>query len=314
MTGRHARRMHRNRRNGGTALSRVRRMLPVMAAILLIMLGAGVALYPMAANFVAQRAQAAVIADYGNAVAHLGRDDLDEQWRLARAYNDSLAAGDGAGGMDGAGAAIEYDSVLNIDGSGVMGYLTIPRIGARLPIRHGTSETVLAEGVGHLEASALPVGGPGLHSVLTGHRGLPSAELFTRLDELERGDAFTVTVLNETHRYRVSDIQVVEPDDVARLAAQPGRDLITLVTCTPYGINTHRLLVTGERDGDAAETNSAISGGVTVRRQADPVGVWLRRVGLAFAALAAVGSAAAVGALSISKKSQARKHNEHRIR
>ncbi|MBT1178385.1 class C sortase [Bifidobacterium vespertilionis] len=284
-----------------------------MAAILLIMLGAGVALYPMVANFVAQRAQAAAIADYGNAVAHLGRGDLDEQWRLARAYNDSLAAG-GTGGMDGAGAAIGYGSVLNIDGSGVMGYLTIPRIGARLPIRHGTSETVLAEGAGHLETSALPTGGSGLHSVLTGHRGLPSAELFTRLDELERGDAFTVTVLNETHRYRVIDIQVVEPDDVAKLAAQPGRDLVTLVTCTPYGINTHRLLVTGERDGDAAETNSAISGGVTVRRQADPVGVWLRRVGLAFAALAAVGSAAAAGALSISKKSQARKHNEHRIR
>lgn len=151
------------------------------------------------------------------------------------------AVGDFTGGDDPG-----YLAALDT-GQGVMGSISIPRIGVDLTIRHGSGEQALRTGVGHLHGTSLPVGGPGTHTALTGHRGLPDAELFTRLDELRRGDPFYLHILGDTLAYRVSDIRVVDPDQVDSLRIIPGRDLVTLVTCTPYGVNTQRLLVTGER-------------------------------------------------------------------
>ncbi|MCM1544992.1 MAG: class C sortase [Ruminococcus sp.] len=142
---------------------------------------------------------------------------------------------------------MEYESMLNVGGNGIMGYVEIPTIDVSLPIYHGTAESVLQIAVGHLEWTSLPVGGEGTHCVISGHRGLPSAKLFTNLDKLGNGDLFMLTVLNETLTYEVNQILIVKPDEVEELEIEKGKDYCTLVTCTPYGINTHRLLVRGHR-------------------------------------------------------------------
>ena len=140
----------------------------------------------------------------------------------------------------------EYEKQLNVFGNGVMGSVEIPRIDVKLPVYHGTEEEILTNGIGHLKESSLPVHGENCHSILTGHRGLPEAELFTRLDELKIEDVFYVNICGERFSYRVCDVQVVKPEEVEILEIQPGRSLVSLITCTPYGINTHRLVVTGE--------------------------------------------------------------------
>lgn len=151
--------------------------------------------------------------------------------------------------MPGSGFALpqNYLECLNINGDGVMGYIEIPRIDVRLPIYHGSSEEVLQQGVGHIESTALPIGGDYTHAVLTGHRGLPSAKLFTDLDRLEIGDQFYIHVLDEVLAYEIDEINTVLPDQLQELQPIEGRDLVTLVTCTPYGVNTHRMLVRGTR-------------------------------------------------------------------
>jgi sortase A len=141
----------------------------------------------------------------------------------------------------------EYNSLLDLSGTGIIGYITIKSIGVYIPIYHGTDESVLQIAVGHLEWTSLPVGGESTHSVLSGHRGLPSAKLFTDLDQLREGDTFTVTVLNQMITYEIDQIRIVEPGDISELSIVPGKDYCTLVTCTPYGINTHRMLVRGTR-------------------------------------------------------------------
>lgn len=156
-----------------------------------------------------------------------------------------------------------YQDVLNVDGDGVMGYIEIPKIDVSLPIYHGTSEEALEKGAGHLDVTALPIGGEGNHSVISAHRGLPSAELFTRLDEMEKGDEFYIHVLDKTLAYEVDQIEVILPEELALLQPEDGKDLVTLLTCTPYAVNTHRLLVRGTRipyveeeaqEGDWTET------------------------------------------------------------
>ena len=173
---------------------------------------------------------------------------LAEEWAKAEEYNENLA-GDPVHDpfVPGSGYALpdNYLDVLNIDG--VMGRITIPKIGVDLPIYHGTDAETLEKGVGHIESTSLPIGGEYRHAVLTGHRGLPSAELFTRLDELEPGDQFYLHVLDATLAYQVDQILTVEPQELETLVAEPGQDYVTLVTCTPYGINTHRMLVRGTR-------------------------------------------------------------------
>ena len=161
-------------------------------------------------------------------------------------YNERLAAM-GVAGFYSPDRVEGYKEALNISGIGVMGYITIPKINVELPIYHGTSEGVLQIAVGHLEGSSLPIGGEGTHCVLSGHRGLPSANLFTHLDKLDVGDIFTITVLDKVLTYEVDQIRIVEPGEVGELQKVEGKDYCTLLTCTPYGINTHRLLVRGQR-------------------------------------------------------------------
>lgn len=222
-----------------------------VAAVLFFLLGAGVFLYPFISNFLAEKNHEKVIDSYKAKVEKISSEDLEKEWEEAKIYNENLA-GDPVHDpfIVGSGYAVpdNYNEVLNVDSSGVMCYLEISKINLNLPVYHGTSEEVLQRGAGHLEMTALPIGGENRRSVLTGHRGLPSAELFTRLDEMEVGDYFFIHVLDQTLAYQVNEIKTVKPEELQKLNVNPkGEDLVTLVTCTPYGVNTHRLLVTGER-------------------------------------------------------------------
>ncbi|MBQ1353127.1 MAG: class C sortase, partial [Firmicutes bacterium] len=156
----------------------------------------------------------------------------------------------------------EYNKQLNVDGTGIMGYVTITQIRIKAPIYHGTNESVLQTAIGHLEQTSLPIGGKSSHSQISGHRGLPSARLFTDIDKIREGDTWTMTILDKTVTYQCDKISIVEPDDLSKLSIKKGKDQCTLITCTPYGINTHRLLVRGHRipnaDGNAALTADAI--------------------------------------------------------
>jgi sortase family protein len=231
-------------------------------------------LYPSISAWIVQYNQSQVIAQYEGSV---GRADpsADEQLALARRYNDALSAGavleananvptgDGTSGDD----SLDYDSILTADGTGLMARLKVPAADIDLPIYHGTSDDTLLKGLGHLEGTSLPVGGQGQRTVITGHRGLAEARMFTDLDKVEPGDTFTFEVFGEVLTYSVIDKKVVEPEETEALRAEPGRDLATLVTCTPLGINTHRILITGERvyptpqkDVDAAGAAPEIPG------------------------------------------------------
>lgn len=226
----------------------LRSIAPVAAALALFVGGAAVFCYPAISNYLNQKNQSRVVQTYKETVA--AQDDalLAEEWAKAEEYNENLA-GDPVHDpfVPGSGYALpdNYLDVLNIDG--VMGRITIPKIGVDLPVYHGTEAETLEKGVGHMESTSLPIGGEYRHAVLTGHRGLPSAELFTRLDELEPGDQFYLHVLDATLAYQVDQILTVEPQELETLVAEPGQDYVTLVTCTPYGVNTHRLLVRGTR-------------------------------------------------------------------
>ena len=207
------------------------------ALYLMMAAGAALLLYPSASDFVHTLGQYQVVGAYEAQVASMEPQKLETLRQQAGDYNRALAEG---------GEQTEhYDTLMDV--SGTMGYIEIPAIGVRLPIGHGTSEETLAAGVGHLEGSSLPVGGESTHCVLTGHRGLPTAKLFSDLDELEVGDRFFLHVLGETLTYEVVRITTVLPQDTGALEIAAGEDLCTLVTCTPYGINSHRLLVRGYR-------------------------------------------------------------------
>lgn len=219
-------------------------------ALLLMLFGIGIFAYPSISNYLAEQNHVEAITTYNEAVEKLDKTALKKAWKSARKYNETLA-GDPVHDpfLVGSGYALpeNYLSVLNLNNDGIMGYIEIPKISIKLPIYHGTSDEVLEKGVGHIQQTALPIGGKYRHSVLTGHRGLPSAELFTRLDELKIGDYIYISVLNKTLAYKVREINTVLPDDLSNLTANKDEDLITLVTCTPYAVNTHRLLVTCER-------------------------------------------------------------------
>ncbi len=225
-------------------------LMIILIAVLIFLAGAAVFLYPTVSNWLAEIHQSDVIQEYEAELAEEDPDDYAEAWRLAQEYNESLS-GDPVHDpfIPGSGYVLpeNYLECLNLDGSGVMGYIEIPKISVRLPIYHGTSEEVLEKGVGHVESTSLPIGGDYTHAVLTGHRGLPSAKLFTDLDQLEIGDQFYIHVLDQVLAYEVDKINTVLPDELEELRSIEGQDLVTLVTCTPYGVNTHRLLVRGTR-------------------------------------------------------------------
>lgn len=225
-------------------------LLLFLAPLLLFAAGAGIFLYPAVSNYLAERQQKEVIYSYQSEVSGMDQAELDAAWDEAVEYNENLA-GDPVHDpfIMGSGYVLpdNYEDVLNINGDGVMGYVEIPKIDVYLPIYHGTSEEVLEEGAGHLEMTALPIGGKDRHPVISAHRGLPSAELFTRLDEMETGDRFYIHVLDETLAYEVDQIEVILPEELSLLQPEEDKDLVTLLTCTPYAVNTHRLLVRGTR-------------------------------------------------------------------
>ena len=216
--------------------------------------GLSLLLYPFVANEWNTYRQQRLITGYDDTVAQLeeeGSVDYEAEWEKARAYNAELVSSVLPDSFAVAAASEEpdeeYMAALNLAGDGIMGKVEIPKIGITLPIYHTTEEEVLEKAAGHLEGSSLPSGGENTHAVISAHRGLPSAALFTDLDQLEAGDHFLIRVLDETLCYEVDQIETVEPDDTSALAVEEGEDLVTLLTCTPYGVNSHRLLVRGHR-------------------------------------------------------------------
>lgn len=219
-----------------------------------LILGLGIFFYPSFSNWWNSFHQSRAVMNYAEEVSQLDEEQYQSILDAAHAYNERLAQTGQIWNMTDEQTA-EYNSLLDPNGDGIMGYIQIPKIDVQLPIYHGTDDSVLQTSIGHLAGTSLPVGGEGTHTVLSGHRGLPSARLFTDLDRLVEGDTFTLTILNETLTYEVDQIRIVEPTDLSDLQIEPGQDYCTLVTCTPYGINTQRLLVRGHRianpNGDA---------------------------------------------------------------
>ena len=224
----------------------MKKHLSTILLVVVILAGLSLLLYPSFSNYWNERHQSVAIQSYGERVAQLDNSAAQQLLREARVYNATLPGRENPFVLSDAEMA-EYEGLLDVTGTGVMGYVEIPSLDCMLPIYHGTDEAVLQIAVGHIPGSSLPVGGMGTHSVLSGHRGLPSAKLFTNLDQLAEGDVFRLHVLDEVLTYEVDQILTVEPQDVAALEIDPAQDFCTLVTCTPYGINSHRLLVRGHR-------------------------------------------------------------------
>lgn len=226
--------------------------------ILVLIIGLSLLLYPSLSNYWNARHQTKAVTSYNQEITEMSEVERQNLWDAAVAYNQQVRARGDHFTLSEAERE-QYISTLNPDGSGMMGYVEIPAIKVTLPVYHGTSDSVLRSAVGHLEWSSLPVGGSGTHCVLSGHRGLPSAKLFTNLDKLTVGDAFTLHVLDETLTYEVDQIRIVEPNETSDLQIVDGEDYCTLVTCTPYGINTHRLLVRGHRIANEEDTGIRVS-------------------------------------------------------
>lgn len=227
--------------------------ITTLLLILLFLAGLSLLLYPAVSNYWNSYLQSKVIVNYDDNVSGMDDERYAELIAAAEDYNRRMASGE----IRYPENAEEYEQILDPFGTGVMGYIEIPVINCKLPIAHGTDDSVLRDSVGHLEWSGLPVGGESTHSVLSGHRGLPSAELLTNIDRLEIGDRFYIHILNTVLEYRVDAINVVEPNDSSKLQIVEGKDYVTLLTCTPYGINSHRLLVRGERVADREDDTAA---------------------------------------------------------
>lgn len=224
----------------------MRKHLSTILLVIVLLAGLSLLVYPTVADYWNTYFQTRTVAVYAEHVAELQTESYDEVWQAATEYNRELRKKGNLAPMTEEEKEL-YSQQLRVDDSGVMAVVNIPKINCNLPIYHGTDEAVLQVAVGHLEGTSLPVGGLGTHTVLSAHRGLPSARLFTDLDKLVVGDIFTVFVLEETLTYQIDQILTVLPEDTSALAIEPAYDYCTLVTCTPYGINTHRLLVRGHR-------------------------------------------------------------------
>lgn len=236
--------------------------------VIILLVGLSLLLYPTVSDYWNSFHQSRAIASYAETVAEINNIDYEKIWNDAVQYNRKWAEKENKWSMSEEEVA-EYESLLNVSGNGIMGYIEIPEIKVSLPIYHGVDEGVLQIAIGHLPETSLPVGGKGTHCVISGHRGLPSAKLFTDLDQLVEGDIFIMRILDETLTYEVDRILIVEPEDVSALEAEEGMDYCTLVTCTPYGVNSHRLLVRGHRI-ENLETSNQIR--VTAdAQQIDPV-------------------------------------------
>lgn len=225
----------------------------ILVAIFLV--GVGLLAYPSFSDYWNSFHQSRAIASYAETVAQMDDKTYEEMLAKANEYNAKLTESGMKWTMTDEDIA-EYDSVLDISGTGIMGYIEIEKINCYLPIYHGTGDAVLQIAIGHIQGSSLPIGGKGTHAVLSGHRGLPSAKLFTDLDQMDIGDTFVIRVLDEIMTYEVDNVLIVEPDDLSTLTIDPEKDYVTLVTCTPYGINTHRLLVRGHRTENAEDVGN----------------------------------------------------------
>lgn len=271
----------------------MKKHLPTIIIILILLAGLSLLLYPTFSNWWNRRHASRAIAGYSRQVADMDPDRYREIWEAAWAYNRSLEHRSN-GYLLPPEQSAAYGELLNIGGTGIMGYVEIPAIGVTLPVFHGTGEAVLQEAAGHLEWTSLPVGGPGSHCVISGHRGLPSARLFTDLDLLAVGDVFLLRVLDEVLTYRVDRILTVEPNEAEALLAVPGEDLCTLMTCTPYGINSHRLLIRGSRV--QTQVQASASGKVSAEEHTRQERIILPAVG------GALGAALAAGVLVLCRR------------
>lgn len=236
-------------------MQKIKKNLSTIILILVFFTGLSLLLYPTVSDYWNSFHQTRAIASYAEQVAELDDVSYEQLWEDAVNYNKTL--------IDKANRYVlsdeerkEYEKLLNVGGNGIIGYVEVPKIKCSLPVYHGTDEAVLQIAVGHIEGSSLPVGGTGTHSVLSGHRGLPSAKLFTDLDQLVEGDIFMLRVLDETLTYEVDQIRIVLPNELDDLEIDEKKDLCTLVTCTPYGINSHRLLVRGHRIDNLSDADS----------------------------------------------------------
>lgn len=233
-----------------------------LARLLIILVGVGILVYPSVSEYLFEKNSSVAVSTYDDSIRRMEQTRMDELRAQAEAYNQRLAEDNGFSkpALDEYNNPItpeDYWDILDIDDNGMMGYISIPRINVTIPMYHGTSEEVLQVAVGHLQNTSLPVGGENTHAVLSGHRGLPSKALFTDLDQVQVGDLFSLTVLNETLYYRVDQILTVLPNETDALAIVKGGDYVTLVTCTPYGVNSHRLLVRGARIDYTPENGTA---------------------------------------------------------
>lgn len=230
----------------------MKRKLSTILLIIASLAGLSLLLYPTVSDYWNSMHASKAVAEYNTDVNNLTQTQYEKIWNAATEYNRAIQNRNSGFYLTDEQEE-QYEPLLDIGGTGIMGYIEIPHINVSLPIYHGTSDAVLQIAVGHMEWSSLPVGGSGSHCVLSGHRGLPSAKLFTNLDQLVEGDTFVIRVLDEVLTYEVDKILIVEPENTESLKIEEGKDLCTLVTCTPYGVNSHRLLVRGHRVENASE-------------------------------------------------------------
>lgn len=221
--------------------------------VFILLIGLSLLLYPTVSDYWNSFHQSKAVAAYVEKVEDMSQEKTDKMLKAARAYNQTLPQGVIPDLNLSAEQKSTYNQVLNVTDAGIMAYVEIPKINTTMPIYHGTDDAILQVAIGHIPGTSLPVGGKGTHAVISGHRGLPSAKLFTDIDQLVEGDTFLIQVMDETLTYEVDQIRTVTPDDVSALAIDPKQDYVTLVTCTPYGVNTHRLLVRGHRIANQAK-------------------------------------------------------------
>ena len=248
-----------------------KRIFVLLLLFLLFLLGLGLVAYPIVSSYYTERHQSEVHTAYQAILEQAGSEEIDAARAEAEAYNELLASGATAAELD----TLDYDSLLNLAGNGIMGYIEIPAIDALLPICHGVGEDSLERGAGHMPTTSLPIGGRGTHTVISAHSGMATARMFTDLEQLEAGDVFYLHVLDEALAYEVDQILVVKPYQTDALKIGPEQDYVTLITCTPYGVNSHRLLVRGHRI--EPETEECASNEIASPRTEPKQSTWMTK-------------------------------------
>lgn len=245
----------------------MKKHITTIILVIIMLAGLSLLLYPTVSNYINSLHQSKAVSSYVQQINEISKEEYDRIWGNAREYNRKLSQQGTVFNLSDEQRE-EYNRQLKVEGTEVMGYVEIPSIQCMLPVYHGTDESVLQAALGHLEWSSLPIGGKGTHCVISGHRGLPSAKLFTNLDKLAEGDYFTLTVMDKTIAYEVDQILIVLPEETSDLMIEDGKDYCTLMTCTPYGVNTHRLLVRGVRTDNVDDASGKITSDAM---QIDPV-------------------------------------------